>query len=143
MALAASEAASDAGPRSLLAAVDRIVVPRGTWSYTDPGRIVAERVGAKRTASWLVDLGIPQQTLLNEAMGAILAGEIDIAVVVGAEAKARSARLAKASTAANAIGIAQVMRREASDDELDQDGAEPDVHQVPGSEIVARAEIEA
>ena len=67
----------------------RVAVPRGTWSYTDPGRIVAERIGARDAQTHLVDLGIPQQTLINQALAAILAGELDVALIVGAEAKAR------------------------------------------------------
>ncbi len=35
----------------------------------------------------LVELGIPQQALINEALTAIIAGESDVAVVVGGEAK--------------------------------------------------------
>jgi acetyl-CoA C-acetyltransferase len=143
--VAATDAASgDAGGRQLLAHVQRIAVPRGTWSYTDPARIIAERIGARDATTVLVDLGIPQQTLINEAMSAIVRGEIDVALVVGAEAKARAARGAKRSTAANAAGISQVMRRERNGaDEIDQHGARPDIHQMPGDEIVARAEINA
>jgi acetyl-CoA C-acetyltransferase len=143
--VAATEAAgADAGATQLLPRVQRIAVPRGTWSYTDPARIVADRIGARDAQTVLVDLGIPQQTLINEAMAAIVDGVIDVALVVGAEAKARAARAAQRSTAANAAGISQVMRRERrADDEIDQRGATPDVHQTPGDEIVARAEIAA
>ncbi|MGI8663044.1 MAG: acetyl-CoA acetyltransferase [Acidimicrobiales bacterium] len=147
MALAAGAAGRDSGSRGILAATQRVVVPRGTWSYTDPARVVATRVGAPGAKTFLVDLGIPQQTLINDAITAIVAGQLDVALIVGAEAKARAARAARASSAADAAGIAEVMRRRGPGDgegtELDQDGAAPDVHQVPGSEIVARAELEA
>jgi acetyl-CoA C-acetyltransferase len=143
MVLAAERAGADSGAPALLHALHRIAVPRGTWSYTDPARVVADRVGADRTRTWLVDLGIPQQTLINDALVAIAAGEIEVALVVGAEAKARAARAAKASTAADARGIADVLGRRGNADELDQGGATPDVHQVPGGEIVAAAEVEA
>src|SRR3954468_16035741 len=99
--LRATEAAGkDAGTTDILRAVQRVAVPRGTWSYTDPGRIVAERIGARDAQTHLVDLGIPQQTLINQALSAILDGELDVALVVGAEAKARAARAAKRSRAA-------------------------------------------
>jgi acetyl-CoA C-acetyltransferase len=97
----------------------------------------------------LVDLGIPQQTLINHALAAILAGNLDVALVVGAEAKARAARAAKRSRAANADGIVSMLRRtgptedEAEATEIDQGGATPDVHQMPEGEVIARAELEA
>src|SRR4051794_5231329 len=139
----ATEAASkDAGSAEILRAVQRIAVPRGTWSYTDPGRIVAERIGATGAHTHLVDLGIPQQTLINQALDAIMNGKLDVALVVGAEAKARAARAAQRSYAANAEGIRTVFRRD-NLDELDQQGAQPDVHQAPQGEFLAMPEIEA
>jgi acetyl-CoA C-acetyltransferase len=146
MVRATVAAGEDAGAPDLLEAVQRVAVPRGTWSYTDPGRIVAERIGARDARTHLVDLGIPQQTLINQALAAILSGELDVALVVGAEAKARAARAARRSQAANAEGIAGVMRRggpEGDAPEIDQQGATPDVHQTPQGEILARAELEA
>lgn len=145
MVEAAREAAADAGTTSLLGAVQRVAVPRGTWSYTDPGRLVREGIGAPDARSVLVDLGIPQQTLIDQALAAILAGDLDVALVVGAEAKARAARAAKRSTAADAGGIASVVRRRGEDaaGEVDQQGAEPDEHQVPAGEIVSQPEIDA
>src|SRR6478752_4397522 len=139
----ATEAAfKDAGSTEILRAVQRIAVPRGTWSYTDPGRIVAERIGATGAHTHLVDLGIPQQTLINQALAAIMNGELDVALVVGAEAKARAARGAQRSHAANAEGIRTVFRRD-NLDEIDQQGAQPDVHQTPQGEFLAMPEIEA
>src|SRR5690349_1576657 len=78
MVRATDAAAKDAGGSGLLEAVERVAVPRGTWSYTDPGRIVAERIGAPNAQTHLVDLGIPQQTLINQALTAILDGELDV-----------------------------------------------------------------
>ncbi|MEY2448013.1 MAG: acetyl-CoA C-acetyltransferase [Acidimicrobiaceae bacterium] len=147
MVRASESASKDAGGAGLLEAVQRVAVPRGTWSYTDPGRIVADRIGARNAVTHLVDLGIPQQTPINQALSAILAGELDVALVVGAEAKARAARAAKRSRAANAEGIVSMMRRTGPDDdeasEIDQGGAAPDVHQTPQGEIIAGAELEA
>ena len=146
MVRASKAAADDSGSDAVLGAVQRVAVPRGTWSYSDPGRIVAERIGASEARTHLVDLGIPQQTLINQALTAILNGELDVALVVGAEAKARAARAAKRSQAANAEGIRNVFRRAGSEDEateIDQHGAAPDVHQTPDGEFLARPEIEA
>ena len=41
MVAAAFDAAKDAGAADLLGAVDRILVPQGTWHYSDPARVVA------------------------------------------------------------------------------------------------------
>src|SRR3954471_12488099 len=102
MVQATEGAAHDAGSTALLAAVQRVAVPRGTWSYTDPGRIVAERIGAPTADTHLIDIGISQQTVINQALRAILDGERDAVLVVGAEARARAARAAQRSRAANA-----------------------------------------
>jgi len=143
MVRAVEAAAKDAGSADVLPAVQRIAVPRGTWSYTDPGRIVAERIGATDAHTHLVDLGIPQQTLINQGLAAIMSGELDVALVVGAEAKARAARAAQRGHAANAEGIRTVFRRDNEAGEIDQGGAQPDVHQTPQGEFLAMPEIEA
>src|SRR5688500_13213594 len=92
MVRAATAAGVDAGAPDLLRAVQQVAVPRGTWSYTDPARIVADRIGAPAARTVLVDLGIPQQTLVNQALAAIASGELEVALVVGGEARARAAR---------------------------------------------------
>ncbi len=92
MVRSADAAGRDADAPALLDRAQRIAVPRGTWSYTDPARIVADRIGATGATTVLVDLGIPQQTLINDALASILAGTLEVALVVGAEAKARAAR---------------------------------------------------
>lgn len=147
MVRATLAAGEDSGAgASLLRAIERVAVPRGTWSYGDPGRIVAERVGATAAKTHLVDLGIPQQTLINQALSAILAGELEVALVVGAEAKARAARAAGRSSKADSASMAAMGNRSATakgDEEIDQQGAKPDVHQTPEGELVSQAEIEA
>lgn len=146
MARAARRAGDDAGAPSLLRAVERIAVPRGTWAYTDPARLVAERIDAPGARTVLADLGIPQQTVINEVLLAIQHGGIDVGLVVGAEAKARTARAARRSTRADAEGIATVLGRATRPEEAletDQHGTRPDVHQVPDGEIVAQPEVDA
>ena len=95
----------------------------------------------------LVDVGIPQQTLVDEVMAAMLAGDLEVAVVVGGEAKARSARAKQQSTKGDKAGMAGVFMKRGTDEaratETDQGGAEPDVHQYPQGELVDKAEIEA
>jgi acetyl-CoA C-acetyltransferase len=87
MARALRTAVDDAGASSIAASIDRIAVPQGTWGYRDPGRLVAAGVGAPEARTHLVELGIPQQSLINDALRAVLTGESEVAVVVGGEAK--------------------------------------------------------
>ena len=112
MARATGAALDDAGGRGLAAAVDRVCVPQGSWTYPDPARLVAHRIGAPGAATHLVELGIPQQSLINDALAAILSGASDVAVVVGGEAK----RWARDRERAGLPPI-----------ETDQPGAVPDV----------------
>ncbi|MGH9079534.1 MAG: hypothetical protein ACRDYE_05570 [Acidimicrobiales bacterium] len=99
MARALEAAVADAGVRSMLSAVDRIAVPQGTWSYSDPARMVAERVGARHARTHLTELGIPQQVLVNQALAAVAAGESEVAVVVGGEARRWARRPGATETA--------------------------------------------
>jgi len=112
MGRALEAAGTDAGSRGLLERIDRIAVPQGSWAYSDPARLVADRVGATRARTHLVELGIPQQSLINDALAAIATGRSEVAVVVGGEAKrwARDAALAEGAAV-----------------ETDQGGAVPDV----------------
>jgi acetyl-CoA C-acetyltransferase len=116
-----------AAPRSLLAAAQIVLVPRGSWRYSDPGRLLSERFGADaRTV--VGEFGILQQTLVTRACGAIAAGDLDVAVVVGGEARYREHR-------------ARVGGGRAS--EIEQPGATPDDVLTPNAEIVSRIEIDA
>jgi len=85
MATALERALADTGAGAVAGAVDRIAVPQGTWSYPDPARLVAAAIGAGHARTHLVELGIPQQTLFNDAMAAVLEGSSEVAVVVGGE----------------------------------------------------------
>jgi len=89
MARAADAAGADAGAPAILRAVERILVPRGTWTYPAPGRFVAQRIGADGAHTVRAALGIPQQSLINEALGSIARGDLDVAIVVGGEARRR------------------------------------------------------
>ncbi|MBW2697813.1 MAG: acetyl-CoA acetyltransferase, partial [Deltaproteobacteria bacterium] len=92
MAAALELAAEDAGCRELLEGASSIRVPRGFWQYSDPGRLVADRIGASRARTTLAELGILQQTILSDACRAIASGEEEIALVTGGEAKYRELR---------------------------------------------------
>jgi acetyl-CoA C-acetyltransferase len=92
MAQAVERAAEDAGSRALLERADSIRVPRGFWKYRDPGRLVAERVGAGRARSVLAEIGVLQTTLFGQAAADIAAGECDVVLVTGGEAHDRAKR---------------------------------------------------
>jgi len=89
MARAVEAAAADAGDRALIERASSIRVPRGSWLYADPGRLVADRVKAPGAKSILAEIGVMQQTLLSDACRAIGEGREEIAIVTGGEAKYR------------------------------------------------------
>ncbi len=72
--------ASDA----LGAATGAVFVPHGTWSESDPGRAIANSLGA-RARSIRSELGVLQHTLLQRAAVGVRDGEFDVAIVVGGE----------------------------------------------------------
>jgi acetyl-CoA C-acetyltransferase len=128
MALALEAAVGDAGSSSLSGAVDLIAVPQGTWAYSDPARLVAARSGIEGARTYFARVGVPQQTLVNEALRAIGAGSCDVAVVVGGESRARSRRAEIAGTRAP---------------ETSQRQAVPDVVMDREDDFMARPEIDA
>src|SRR4051794_4614691 len=84
--LMAAAARSAADPR-VLEAVDSIrVVNILSWRYRDPGRLLAQRIGAGDASSRYTGVGgnVPQ-TLVNQACLDIQAGRADIVMIAGAE----------------------------------------------------------
>lgn len=126
MIAATACARDDTGSRRALERVGMVLVPKGIWSYSDPGRLIATRVGAVGATTVLAEVGVLQQTLLSRAAERIGAGAIEAALVVGGEAKYRSLRAAVTGGAAH---------------ETDQD-AEPDELWLPTEEILPAVEIE-
>jgi acetyl-CoA C-acetyltransferase len=110
MTWALQEAAWDAGAPEILGEIDRLAVPQGSWDYPDPGRLVADGVGGSEARTHLVELGIPQQSLINEALAAILDGSSEVAVVVGGEAKLWARNPDGAETAQPGV-VPDVIRR--------------------------------
>ncbi len=88
MAEAVRLAEHDSATPGLLAAAGVIAaVPTMTWRYRDPARLVAERVGADRAATWYVTVGgNSPQRLLNKLAVEIARGRLDVGVLCGAEA---------------------------------------------------------
>lgn len=120
-------AADDAGSRALLTQLDRILVPRGFWTYSDPGRLLAERLGASGPSTVLAEIGILQTTLLGHAASEIAAGRSEVALLVGGEAHDRATRLSRAG---RPVPVTQ------------QQGVMPDLHLTPAAELMGRHEIE-
>jgi acetyl-CoA C-acetyltransferase len=89
---ALERAAEDAGSRALLAKADRICAARGFWDYPDPCRVAAERFGATAAKTEVTEIGVLQTTLFGRAAAAIAAGEADVVLVAGAEARHRAQR---------------------------------------------------
>jgi acetyl-CoA C-acetyltransferase len=86
MVAALAQAGADAGAPDLLRRADSIYVPRGAWSYGDPGREVARRLGAAPRES----VGTPyggnfSQACAIDAAREIQAGRRRVVLVVGAE----------------------------------------------------------
>jgi acetyl-CoA C-acetyltransferase len=88
MTRAARAAADDAGAPALLAAVNRIALPQGSWALTDPARTIATRLGASLARTFRYEIGVSQQEIVNDALTAIGRGEVDVVLVVGGEARA-------------------------------------------------------
>jgi acetyl-CoA C-acetyltransferase len=122
MTQACRAAAADAGAPSLLAAVDRIALPQGSWSLVDPARIVVRAIGATGARTYRYEIGVSQQEIINDALAAIVAGDADVILVMGAEARAHS-RLAG--------------------DELDVPTGPPDVTVTRQPDFVAPVELAA
>ena len=82
----------------LAAEVGWVGVAEGTWRCSDAGAVLAERLGLGAGGpvhTVRADIGILQQRLIAEACGAILRGEVEAAVVVGGEARARDRAIAR------------------------------------------------
>src|SRR5687768_4970079 len=88
IAEAARRAAEDAGAPAILEAVDSIrIVALLSWRYVNHAALVAERVGASpRETAYTSMGGNTPQTLVNKTARAIAAGELDVALIGGAEA---------------------------------------------------------
>ena len=86
MAQVVRSAADDAGSPGLVAQLDYIGVVQGAWRYSDPGRLIADAVGATRAHTAMSATGgNTPQSYLNALAARIMAGQLDRAVFVGAE----------------------------------------------------------
>lgn len=95
--LAADDAGAARGPDAVLGALDSLqVVYCQSWPYDDPaGRLAAALGAAPRHRHYSGIGGTTPQRLVSAAAGAILRGELDLALVTGAEALDTKRRLKK------------------------------------------------
>jgi acetyl-CoA C-acetyltransferase len=86
MLRAGALAEADAGASGLLKQVQSVRVIRGLWRYQNPARLVAERIGAAgaQTVGTLFG-GNQVQAVVNRSAASILAGELDLVLITGAE----------------------------------------------------------
>lgn len=83
---AARLAAEDAGTPDLLRRLDVVrVVMLLSWRYRDPARLLARRVGADARSGYTAPGGNTPQMLVNRTATQIQAGELDAALLAGAE----------------------------------------------------------
>lgn len=125
MRRAVEAAADDADAHSLLAAADVVMIPQGTWPAAgNPAAVVLPWNPSVRSV--VAEIGVLQQTLLSRACSMVAAGDADIVVIVGGEAKYRALQ-------AQIAGVAL--------DDPSPDGVATE-RMVPAHEIVTREEIE-
>jgi len=128
MVAACEAAASDAGSPDLLRAAATIAVPKGSWGYHDAARLVGNAIGAPDAFTVRTELGVLQTTPVERAASGIARGELDVAIVVGGEARWRDVR-------AGITGVAAPV--------TDDGDAVPDEIIAPEGMIISNEEIAA
>jgi acetyl-CoA C-acetyltransferase len=94
---AARSAAADAGSERLLARVGWIGVAGGYWRYRNPGQLVGQALGCPDATTALSSIsGDAPQVMVGRAADLISNGHVDVALVVGGEARYTSQRLKRA-----------------------------------------------
>jgi acetyl-CoA C-acetyltransferase len=126
MVAALHDAGADAGAPGLLPRVDVVLVPKGSWSWSNPGRHVAVAIGAEARGV-RAEIGVLQHTLLANAAAAVARGAANVVAVCGGETRFRAAQAARA-------GAVLVDRDDAS--------GPPDEVLAPVGEIITRLEVE-
>ncbi len=125
----ALEDAAGSRAAALAARLGTIAVPEGNWSYPDPARLVAARLGAGRASTIRVEVGVPQHTPIRVALERIARGELDAALVVGAEAKQSELAASRSGASVPTTTLPE--------------GTVPDEQWWPHGELMAEAEIAA
>ena len=91
---ATRQAAADAGSNRLLDRVGWIGVAGGYWRYRNPGELIAEALGCSGAGTALSSIsGSAPQELVGRAAALIATGQVEVALVLGGEARYTSQRL--------------------------------------------------
>lgn len=86
MTRSAQAAIADSGSGALVDRIDAVRVVWGIWPYADPGRLVADRLGATQARTSVTTMGGNQvYDLVTDTAVKIQRGELDVAVLCGAE----------------------------------------------------------
>lgn len=124
---AVRRASIDAGGAHVLRGVQQIAVPKGRWRYRNPAGEIARAIGADAATTVLANVGVLQQSLIGDACSRIAKGEIESALIVGADAGHRILCAKKSGERAG---------------ERQQDDT-PDVQLEPEEELLHSAELHA
>jgi acetyl-CoA C-acetyltransferase len=127
MIAAVRAAGEDCGVPDLLRAVDSIAVPRGRWRYRNPAGEIKRAIDAGGAKTIVSSVGVLQQTLIADACQAIAEGQIDGAMVTGADAGYRILR-------------AKIVGQRAPERDQEDD---PDIRLEPKAELRHPAEVAA
>lgn len=124
---AARRAITDSGSDSIASMVDLVLATQGLSMLTDAAGRVAHAIGSPDAQAVTYRVGIPQQTLINRAIDAVLDGSARAALIVGGETKRRDDLARRAG-----VELPPLASFAGGDDELI----------APEGEIVARPEID-
>jgi len=87
MTRCAEAALEDSGSAALRDRIEAVRVVWGVWPYRDPGRLVADRVGAPAATTTITTVGGNQvYDLVIDTAHRIQDGELDVTVICAAEA---------------------------------------------------------
>lgn len=83
---ACRRAEQDTGVEGVLQQAQSVRVVRGMWRYENPAKLIAERIGVPNAESVGTLIGGNQnQALMNQTAASILAGELELVLITGAE----------------------------------------------------------
>ena len=100
--LQACDLAEEDSQSKLLDKVQSVRVIRGMWPYENPARYIAEQIGAPGSQTvGTVFGGNYNQVMVNQTAENILAGELDLVLIAGAEIGYSQAKARKAGTRVN------------------------------------------
>ena len=89
MEKATLQAIEDCGNPKITNYIDIIDIPKGFWTYRDPGKWIGEKHGFQHAKTSVNKIGVLQQHLVNSAAVRIQNGEIRGGLILGGESRAK------------------------------------------------------